>query len=142
MEERRRSRRAAPAHDFNITIAGNRPARVVDVSPDGAHLELASALNPRGECRISLPLPDGIVRIKARVIHCKLTGFSSPDSGGQLVYRAGIKFLDVDPNLAASINLSFPLPVSKQVHNGPIKIKVDVDALERAAQEVGKHGAN
>jgi len=141
MDERRHSRRAAPAHDIDITIGGNRPARMVDVSCDGAHLELASALNPRGECRISLPLPGGTVRIKARVIHCKLTGFSAPDSGGHLVYRAGIRFLDVDPKLAASISLAFPPPISKPIRNGPIKIKVNVDALEHAA-EAGKHGAN
>ena len=142
MDERRRSRRVAPAHEVNATIKGNRSARVVDLSPNGVHLELASALYPRGEYRISLPLLDGIVRIKARVVHCKITGLSSPDSGGQLMFRAGLQFLDVDPRLAASINLTFPLPVSKPVRKGPIKIKVDVDALERAAQEVGKHGAN
>ena len=84
MEERRRSRRAAPAHDVNIIIGGNRPARVVDVSADGAHLELTSALNPRGECTIlACRFPTVLLRIKARVVHCKLTGFAGPESGGQ-----------------------------------------------------------
>ena len=141
MEERRHSRRAAPAHDVNVTIGGNRPARMVNVSPNGAHLETTWALNPRGECRISLPLPDGIVRIKARVIHCKLTGFSAPESGGHLVFRAGVEFLEVDPQLAASISLAFPPLISKPVRTGPIKIKVNVDALEHAA-EAGEHGTN
>jgi len=141
IDERRRSRRVTPAHEVNVTIKGNRSARVVDLSPYGAHLELASALNPRGECCVSLPLLDGIVRIKARVVHCKLTGLASPDSGGQLMYRAGLQFLGVDPRLAASINLTYPPPINRPVRRGPIKIKVDVDALERAA-EAGKHGAN
>ena len=141
MDERRRSRRAAPAHEVNVTIRGNRPARVVDLSPYGVHLEIASALNPRGECRISLPLLDGIVRIKARVVHCKITGLSNPDSGGQLRYRAGLQFLDVDPRLAASINLTYPPPIDKPVRQGPIKVKVNVDALDHGGR-VSKHGAN
>jgi hypothetical protein len=141
MEERRRSRRAAPADEISIMIGGNRPAKVVDVSPSGAHLELASALNPRGECRLSLPLPNGILRLKARVVHCKLTGFSSTGEKNQLVYHAGVEFVDIDPKLAKSISLAYPPPVSKPVRTGPIKVKVNVDALEHAAQE-GEHGAN
>lgn len=141
MDERRHSRRAAPAHDIKIMVGGNRPARVVDVSPDGARLVLASALNPRGECRISLPLPNGLLRIKARVVHCRLTGFAGPEAGGQLVYHAGIQFLDVDPKLAKMIRLAYPAERKKPVRRGPIKVKVNVDALEHAA-ELGKHGAN
>ncbi len=141
MDERRRSRRAAPAHEVNVTIRGNRPARVIDVSPYGAHLELASALNPRGECRISLPLLDGIVRIRARVVYCKLTGFSSPDCGHHPVYSAGLEFLDVDSKLAASIGLTYPPIVDKPVRRGPIKVRVNTKRLEHAAQ-LGKHGAN
>ena len=141
MDERRHSRRAAPAHDVEINLWGNRPARVIDVSPEGAHLVLASALNPRGECRISLPLPNGLLRIRAKVVHCKLTGFSNSGSGGHLVYHAGVQFLDVDPKLAGMIRSAYPVEEKNPVRSGPIKIKVNVDALERAA-EIGKHGAN
>jgi hypothetical protein len=141
MEERRRSRRVVPAHDVDITVGGNRPARVVDVSPEGAHVVLASALNPRGECRISLPLPNGLLRIKARVVHCKLTGFATAEPGGQLVYRAGIQFLDVDPKLARMIRLAYPPEKTEAAHSGPIKIKVNVAALGNG-DELGKHGAN
>jgi hypothetical protein len=141
MDERRHSRRAAPAHDVEISIWGNRPARVVDVSPEGAHLVLASALNPRGECRISLPLPNGLLRIKARVVHCKLTGFSNTGSSSELVYHAGVQFLDVDPKLAKMIRLAYPAKEKKPAHRGPIKIKVNIDALEHAP-ELEKHGAN
>jgi len=141
MDERRHSRRAAPAHEIDITLWGDRHARVIDVSPDGAHLVLASALNPRGECRILLPLPNGRLRIRAKVIHCKLTGFSKTGSGGHPIYHAGVQFLDVDPNLAKMIRLAYPAETTTPEPGGPIKIKVNVDALERAV-ELGKHGAN
>ncbi len=141
MDERRHSRRAAPAHDVEITLWGNRSARIVDVSPDGARLVLASALNPRGECKIVLPLPNGLLRIKAKVVHCKLTGFSDSRSGGHPVYHAGVQFLDLDPKLATMIRLAYPAQEKKPERGGPIKIKVNVEALERAA-ELGKHGAN
>jgi len=141
MDERRRSRRATPARDVIVRIGGNRPARLVDVTPDGARLELSSALNPRGECQISLPLPAGLLRIKTRVVHCKLVGFARPGSAGELVYRAGVRFLDVDPKLAVSILNAYPATAAKPQRSGPIKVKVDIDALERAV-ETGKHGAN
>lgn len=141
MEDRRRSRRAAPAHDVNVKIGGNRPARMVDVTADGVSLELTSALNPRGECLLALPLPAGLLRIKARVVHCKLIGFAGPESGGRPVYRAGVRFLDVDPKLAVSIINAYPAPVSKPQRRGPIKVRINIDALEHAP-ESGEHGAN
>lgn len=141
MDERRRSRRATPAHDVNVIIGGHRAARLIDVTPDGARLELASALNPRGECHIALPLPAGVLRVKTRVVHCKVIGFARPGISGDLVYRAGVQFLDVDPKLAVSIADAYPAPVVKPQRSGPIKIKISVDALDRAA-ETGKHGAN
>lgn len=141
MDERRRSRRAAPAHELNVTLGGNRPAKVVDVSPQGAHLELTFALNPRSECRVSLPLLGEIVRIKARVVHCKLVGFSNTAAGNFVIYHAGLEFLDVDSGLTESIRLAYPPPFNKPVRRGPIKVKVNVEALEHAA-DLGKHGAN
>lgn len=141
MEERRHSRRAAPADDVRVKIGGNRPARMVDVTADGASLELASALNPRGECHLALPLPAGLLRIKARVIHCKLVGFAGPGSGGRLVYRAGVRFLDVDPKLAVSITNAYPAPILEPDRREPIGMKLDVGVLEHAP-ESGAHGAN
>lgn len=49
------------------------------------------------------------------------------------MYRAGLKFLDVDPKPATSINLAYPPPVNKPRRRGPIKVKVTVEVLEHAA---------
>ncbi len=71
---------------------------------------------------------------------CKLTGFTSFGSGGQLVYRAGVEFVEIDENLADTIRRAYPLAIAKPTRNGPIKVKVNVEALERAAAE--EHGTN
>lgn len=114
---------------------------MVDVSPRGARLELTTALNPRSEFSISLPLSDRIVRIRARVVHCRLTGLSTGGRGGQPIYRAGVEFLDVDSTLEASIKLAFPSVFQTPPRTGPIKVKVNVDALAQAVEH-GEHGAN
>ena len=57
------------------------------------------------------------------------------------MYRAGVRFLDVDARLAASINLAYPAPITKPKRTGPIKVKVNVNALDHTA-ETGEHGAN
>lgn len=135
MDERRSSYRVSPAQETCVSIGGSRSARLVDITPGGAHLELSTALNPNHTCRIALQLGDETVRIKARVAHCKLTGFTSFGSGGQLVYRAGVEFIEIDENLAETIKRAYPLAVVKPNRSGPIKVKVNVDALERAAAE-------
>ncbi len=57
------------------------------------------------------------------------------------MYRADLQFLDVDPRLAASINLTYPPPIKRPVRRGPIKVRVNVDALGHGGR-VSKHGAN
>jgi hypothetical protein len=137
MEERRRSYRARPENDLQVTLAGHRTARVVDLSPMGARLELATALNPRGECRLALPLPSGTLRVDVRVVHCRLIGFADAKSGGGLIYRAGVEFIGLDPMIASSIERAYPppMPEPKPARSGPLKVKVDVDAIERSFRE-------
>jgi hypothetical protein len=135
MVERRRSRRAVPEKEITITVAGGRAARLVNISADGALLEVASALNPRAEYRLMLPLIDGTARIRARVVRCRMMSGSGSD--GRPVYLAGLEFLDVDQKLATAIAFSFPPTVDRPARRGPIKVKIDVDRLEG-----GKHGPN
>ncbi|MEE4271247.1 MAG: PilZ domain-containing protein [Thermoanaerobaculales bacterium] len=137
MDERRHSCRVAPTQETYVCISGNRTARLMDITPHGAHLELSSALNPNHQCRVVLELEDETLRLTARVAHCKLTGFQSFGSGGQLIYRAGIEFTGVDDEMAEAISQAFPPPApepaAKPARRGPIKVKVNVESFERAA---------
>jgi hypothetical protein len=141
LDDRRSTPRTVPGCDVAITVGSNRPARLVDISPAGAHLELATPLHPSHTCRISVPLADGDVKLMARVAHCKLTAPGPAMNGGSLVYRAGLEFLDVDRAVIDAITTAFCPPPVKPRRTGPIKVKINVDALERAAEQSG-HGTN
>ena len=120
-----------------LTIGGNRSAKVVDVTPYGAHLELSTALNPRGECLVAIPLPDGMIRVKARVVHCKLTGMSNKGPGGQIVYRAGLEFLGIDGRIAESIGRAFP-ETPEPDRAGPVKVRISDAALDRMLDDADR----
>lgn len=139
MDERRTTPRVPQPEHVWVGIGGNQSARLVDISPAGAHLELSTALNPNQLCRVALDLDGETIRVKARVVHCKLTGYQSFGSGGQLVYRAGVRFTDVDSDLKDAIRRAYPVPVERQkVRRGPIKVKVDTKALEKRARAEGQ----
>lgn len=141
MNDRRSTLRVAPDHEVTVTIGGNQQARLVDISAAGAHVELTSALHPSHTCRVCMPLPGGDVRLQARVAHCKLTRPGPAGTGASLVYRAGLEFIDVDSSVIDAIATAFSPVPPKPKRTGPIKVKVNVDALERAAEQA-KHGTN
>jgi hypothetical protein len=58
--------------------------RVVDVSPTGALLECPRFLEKNSLLTLQLPLGDGPLSVRARVVHCTE---AEPD-----VYRAGVRF--------------------------------------------------
>jgi len=137
MEERRRVNRAVPAHDTTIMVGGNRPARVMNISPVGVLLELASALNPRWECRLALPLPGGNVQVRARVSRCRLTARAQAGPTGGLVYQAALELLDIPPKLARAIEAAYPPEAVKPARQAPTR------TLPGAGGLVGsRHGAN
>lgn len=156
MDDRRHTPRITLDHEITVTVGGHRSARLVDISVAGVHLELASALHPTHVCQIAVPLPDGSVKIKARVAHCKATGMSTATTGGGLVYRAGLEFVDADRTVTEAIMSAYaprpvrpvesvepvePIKPEQPKRRGPIKIKVNVDALARN-EASSKHGAN
>lgn len=136
MEERRRFHRAVPMTDVNVLIGGIRHARMLDISPIGAGIELPMALSPRAECPLSIPLLDGTVRLQGRITRCRLTSVRSAGPNDDKVYRAGVEFVGIDPKMAAAIASSYPPEEVGSHRAGPIKIRVNVDELERRMRDV------
>lgn len=153
VDDRRHTPRITLDREVTVTIGSHLSARLVDISIAGVHLELGSALHPTHACQIAVPLPDGSVKITARVAHCKATGMAEKSAGGGLVYRAGLEFVDIDRTVTEAIMTAYaprpaqpvepikPVVPERPKRHGPIKIKVNVDALE-GGEASSKHGAN
>jgi hypothetical protein len=89
------------------------PARVVDISSRGAQLELMNCLRPNVTCEVRLQLPDGEVLVRANVRRCRAWGFGLDERDQRvLLYRAGVEFLDVSPEIVARIKHALTLPES------------------------------
>jgi len=127
--ERRGANRNQPENDVTVTIFGSRPARLVNISADGALLEVTSALNPKLEYRLSLPLMDGPVRLRAKVTRCRLVGKTEAGAHGRPVYSVGVQFLGVDSKLAAAIEYSFPPAITRPEHRSLVEAKIDIRRL-------------
>jgi hypothetical protein len=86
MIERRRSQRVPPPLSLYGSVRATEKARIVDISPHGIQVAVASPLIPADKCHISLPVEDGVLKVRALVHRCRCTG-------GELPYRAGLEFL-------------------------------------------------
>jgi hypothetical protein len=113
-----------------VSLGGSRKARMLDISPDGARLELATALSPNSSCRLSLLLPDGMTCVRCRVVRCRLTALSGSEPTGNLVYSAAVEFVDVLPEVTTAILFAYPPPAVVKNAPGPIKARVKVGTLE------------
>lgn len=134
MDDRRRSKRITPGDDLVGTVKATVPARVVDISPFGAQVEVPSALRPMVECDVTLPLERGPLRVRARVQRCRAAAMDgTASSGPTLMYRAGLEFVAVEPAIREILQKEFgPLPepgstapAAKPRRTGPIKIRID-----------------
>lgn len=78
--------------DFAATIGGRvrRPARVADLSLVGCLVRTEATLDSGAVLDLTLELPDGGLRTKARVAEASLDG-EAPS--GQLRFLAGLEFL-------------------------------------------------
>lgn len=87
MIDRRRSWRALPPLSLYGSVRSAERARIVDISPHGIQVEVASPLIPADKCNISVPIEDGMLKARALVHRCRFA------VGGELPYRAGLEFL-------------------------------------------------
>ena len=116
------------------TVKATVPARVVDISPFGAQVEVPSALRPLVECDVTLPLERGPLRVRARVQRCRAAAMEgSATSGPTLMYRAGLEFVAIDEATGEILKSEFgpqpapsqPAATAKPRRTGPIKIRID-----------------
>lgn len=128
MAERRAAQRVAPEQPLSAKVKTSLPARVVDISSRGAQLELINCLRPNVTCELRLQLPDGEVLVRANVRRCRAWGFGLDEKDQRvLLYRAGVEFEDVAPEVVARIKRTLTLPESGEFR----AIAVD-DDLEAA----------
>ncbi len=135
MDDRRRSKRVKPDENLVGTVKATVPARVVDISPYGAQVEIPSALRPMVECDVTLPLERGPLRVRARVQRCRATTMErSATAGPMLMYRAGLEFIAIDEATAEVLRSEFAPATAaatdgrapaKPQRTGPIKIRID-----------------
>jgi hypothetical protein len=89
------------------------PARILDISSRGAQLEVANCLKPNVVCELRLHLMDGEVTVRALVRRCRAWGFGLDEREQRvLLYRAGVEFSEMAPEVLARLRSQFALPES------------------------------
>ena len=142
MKERRRRERITPPDTLYGTVRATVPAKVVDISPDGAKVEVQAPLRPAVDCDISLPTRRGEMRVRARVVRCRA---GSPTSEGGIVYTAGLQFVHLSKEAETALEETYGAsepdnvvtPKKKKRGKGRIKIRVNPDDILRRLDEVG-----
>ena len=89
----RRAQRFRVRSGVEIQLDGN-PAVVVDVSNVGAQVISSTILRPNQKVRVSIPIDDTLLRCRGTIAWAK---FELPKPTAPPVYRAGVEFLDADP---------------------------------------------
>jgi len=90
MMERRRCQRIAPPQRLRASVKTAEAALVVDLSPHGALLEVATPLAPSRECNVALSLVAGELRLRGVVHRCRA---STGMLGEGMVFHAGLEFV-------------------------------------------------
>jgi hypothetical protein len=127
MSERRSVARVTPPEPVQAKLKTSLPARILDISSRGAQLEVVNCLKPNVVCEIRLLLDDGEVTIKATVRRCRAWGFGVDEHEQRvLLYRAGVEFSALGPEIVARLRRQFALPESGEVprvepHKPPAK---------------------
>jgi len=99
----RGARRVTFKADITIQVDGT-PGKLVDLSLTGAQVLAPAAINPNRLVTVTLPVDDNAIPCKAKVMWSRL----EPRSG-QLWYRAGVMFTNVDqPALEAFLRTHQP----------------------------------
>ena len=147
MKDRRKHSRVRPDEVVIGKVKSTVPARVVDISPEGAQIEISTGLRPNVECDVSLPTENGSVQIRARVRRCRASTLPRGDEAAML-FRAGLEFVNLGDEARQALREAFDIPdedagglsdqhgstgsTSKRTRrSGPIKIKINTRDLFR-----------
>ena len=93
MHERRRCQRIASTRHLDASVRSGEPARVLDLSPHGVHLETEAGLSPGSEHNLALRLGRTAVRLRATIRRCRATDLSCE---GAVLFRSGLEFVDMN----------------------------------------------
>jgi hypothetical protein len=133
------------------------PARILDISSQGAQLEVITLLRPGVTCDLRIQANDGELSLRAVVRRCKAWGFALDEREERiLLYRAGVEFDDPSPEDMARISSSFLFlvrprgeaaepellsdrslvypsgaPHHAPVAKGPVKIRISSEAVRQ-----------
>ncbi len=151
MNERRRVARHRIEEDLFGRVKATVPARIVDISPFGAQVEVPSALRPSVECDIWLPLDEGQIRIRARVLRCRAAAMH-PDGGdgANLLYRAGLEFVGLSEKDVEALRRAYPAPAEapsvttkqgmpvepSRRRTGPVKIRLSSEHIRKRVEDI------
>lgn len=115
MNERRAVPRIAPEKPLKAKVQATFPVRVLDISEQGAQLEVERSLRPNVGCELRFPSPDGEFVMRATVRRCRAWGFAIDEADQRvLVFRAGVEFDRPHPELLAKLRLAVEPELSRQ----------------------------
>lgn len=98
--EQRRAERMDLDLDVSAEITISQPARIVELSHDGARIVVDAPLRLETIHDLTLRVADAILAIKVRVVHCRLTDTSQ----GHPTYEAGLEFVDITSETRRAID--------------------------------------
>ncbi len=150
--ERRRSRRVRPVEELLGKVKATVPARILDLSVDGAQIEVGCILRPAAECDLWLPGDgDRGVKLRAEVRRCRAAGFQALPGGDRvMVYRAGLRFeaLDAEARAALERHIARNIPADESggqprvKADGRVRIRINSQDIQRRLKERGSGTGN
>jgi len=99
MDERRQHPRYDVKRPTTGTVKPRMEIRVINISESGLLVEAPFGLPPAGTCEVTLNLPGGEMKIRARVARCRANMVKTDKGGAAVVFHAGLAF---DEKLAGS----------------------------------------
>jgi len=99
-DDKRDTHRLQILGDLRGEVTVFQPMGIKEISRGGAQVETAFPLQLDSLHDFRLTLGDRSIVVKGRVVHCSITDVEE----GQVLYRAGIEFIELSDRVAAAIS--------------------------------------